>query len=1591
MAHYVYENTHYELPDGLSPEEAKRKILTHLGRQDKEDFHKQLDLLGAPLDVGANLLGQMVGTPVAGLIAGAAAPFVGAQKAEGFRQDMMNNTFNAPAVTKTGARWNEAIGHGFEAARNFMVKEGSKTLGLIPGMEKLDAETPAEVASDLFLNFAPVHAAVTVPAKLAGKAIAKTAPTKPTISERLGEQPVQKPVTPVNSSERAMQDIVDSQLTGWNEPIRNNAPNPERAMPFIVQQLEQKRQAEAQAALEARQKEMELQVGRQTSLDMNAAERKRQLEAPVPGLEEARLREIEDSIARTQELNTRGQQLSIVEDYGNNDPMARMPNMRVDENGIPIRADLSIEAQQLQNPLQRNLWGDELPVATGDGGIPLTQAIDNMPAGPEKTAALSVFKGPRGKQAGALDPEAFAGGYRKINKILSKLTEAPWVRARFPASEYHTNSDGTPMILLHASTGAFNEKPKVVTAEGLHAGLGMEAPSFFVAARKYPQTTKSFMPAGRSAFSSHVKPGAAVYPMVPKKGNYPKVEFDAVDWSPDNLLSPGSHARTLFEVELGRLLEADRETASGYLDIIKHWVDNAPDQSATGRASEMAFYLKTLLDIDGFFYTNRHESLNAGSRETWNRLAQSGLKPRRQARLESLVKNTEDNLSFVTWNGDNLVSLYGDTATQISPPKQNTWMSGLGHSQAGGLNIKEISEGIKGLFAKAEKAPSIAVPKTPPKDSVEHPVSPETIAKKQELAKKANAIGLNAYSRVTTVEEALSLVKPEQDMTKYGANTLRSGSEAVLRTNSKNPVVNFIRSGSQLARNQAEVWSKKYVTGPNGVVSWTKKALKDIDKAADVAEALRWGDANGRVLTEADFQKLGWDENQIGLYKSVREGMDARYRTMTSEADLQGFQGVENRPGYVPSMFGGSYVSFVGFKTKEGRWVTTGIAQGATKWEVNKALEKYKEMGEKFAESLPIEYRGLSTKAKDSVRVNNGFAELVARLAELDPEGFGKAKLMADQHSKDAVRQLMHFDVHELKKHGVRGALGDRPWLTKEQNTRQFFEAMVSYLEDGFTYDSMQGFLMDAEKLVADSVVQRDLPKTAKWARLHLDHLRERNLSNLGAAVNNGLNTFFDFFGVGKEFPRAATSWMQATSTAWMMGFRNLGFGLVQLTQPIISGIPEAMRIRAETGLDVMAVADSFKNSVIYSPLVAFEKLSGHAPTHLKEAFSWGKERGLIDFSEAELAHEVSHSDARVTAKKIINAPIIYAEKWTRPPVFLAYVDMFHKAGFKGEEGFLRAQAATDYAMTNYNRQERPAIYDSLGEVGKMMSALSTYKHNMIEQTTSTVLNAKKHPSAAMAMLLNAYLFYGISGLPGYHEVNELIKKATGKNVREFVLANPDKPNSVLDGLISWYSDLDFQNKLSTAQVLPDFSNPLSVAPHLSKTIDVAGAAFTYAKNLDEASFRALAMKGLPTSEAHRYETSVLTDENGWVRKPSGEVAVEQPRTKGQTDVRRVLGIRPIQERLQADNTWTRTERIRKDTEGRTEASKRFTQALTLGDVGGAQAAMGDFLKHNGDPASVDAMMKAIENMALTPRQRGAGTPTGSLGSIYKYQEMTGQ
>jgi hypothetical protein len=90
---------------------------------------------------------------------------------------------------------------------------------------------------------------------------------------------------------------------------------------------------------------------------------------------------------------------------------------RVDENGIPIKADLSMEANNLQEPLQRNLWGDELaPKHEQEAPKSLSEAIDSMDWAHKRGALKKTKLGRELEASGKLEASKLAAD-REANRV----------------------------------------------------------------------------------------------------------------------------------------------------------------------------------------------------------------------------------------------------------------------------------------------------------------------------------------------------------------------------------------------------------------------------------------------------------------------------------------------------------------------------------------------------------------------------------------------------------------------------------------------------------------------------------------------------------------------------------------------------------------------------------------------------------------------------------------------------------------------------------------------------------------------------------------------------------------------------------------------------------------------------------------------------------------------------------------------------------------------------------------------------------------------------------------------------------------------
>lgn len=203
----------------------------------------------------------------------------------------------------------------------------------------------------------------------------------------------------------------------------------------------------AQELITQRQAELEMAVKQRTRLEMEAAERKRQAEASATSPEHAALlaeQERQRQLAEEARIAKDSERMGNAHQTLIDDTQHVLPDSgqlyasqygvehglgRVDENGMPIRADRSMEAQNLENPLQRNLWGDELPrQSTQENVRGITRAMDITPEGSLKNAQRQALGAPAKlpplgsaarkalmkKQGGVIDPDLLSLGFSKL-------------------------------------------------------------------------------------------------------------------------------------------------------------------------------------------------------------------------------------------------------------------------------------------------------------------------------------------------------------------------------------------------------------------------------------------------------------------------------------------------------------------------------------------------------------------------------------------------------------------------------------------------------------------------------------------------------------------------------------------------------------------------------------------------------------------------------------------------------------------------------------------------------------------------------------------------------------------------------------------------------------------------------------------------------------------------------------------------------------------------------------------------------------------------------------------------------------------------
>ncbi len=205
---------------------------------------------------------------------------------------------------------------------------------------------------------------------------------------------------------------------------------------------------------------------------------------------------------------------------------------RVDENGIPIRADLSMELANLENPLQRNLWGDELPrKSEQEAPVGITKALDSLPDTPFKGDARDVAMSQLRGQRGAIDLKSLEEGFTKFKNLANGNRLWAFAEGDGQLNVIAMNKDGeyiggTRMSPEQYRNPKANDFMSSLSTDSFEKGMATEMYKFVAEMGNDIKPSNSQTNAGKAMWEGFERKGLASNKMI--KGQRGGLDFQAI-------------------------------------------------------------------------------------------------------------------------------------------------------------------------------------------------------------------------------------------------------------------------------------------------------------------------------------------------------------------------------------------------------------------------------------------------------------------------------------------------------------------------------------------------------------------------------------------------------------------------------------------------------------------------------------------------------------------------------------------------------------------------------------------------------------------------------------------------------------------------------------------------------------------------------------------------------------------------------------------------------------------------------------------------------------------------------------------------------
>lgn len=658
-------------------------------------------------------------------------------------------------------------------------------------------------------------------------------------------------------------------------------------------------------------------------------------------------------------------------------------------------------------------------------------------------------------------------------------------------------------------------------------------------------------------------------------------------------------------------------------------------------------------------------------------------------------------------------------------------------------------------------------------------------------------------------DEARVLSKEAKDIphTKGGWRAAWANVVALAR-DTGHPILRWL-SG---AVDKADARARNMITDLGMPFAETWQKLTDTHKV-EVLAAVVYGKQTKQWLTPEQLKNAGLSDEQIKTVQALYNISKESLKIENMRRAEKGLEPIKEHPGYFPSNWFGDFTSFVIEVTPEGRRILDVISVGTEK-ELKQAQDfyrnKYKNKTVQITEKNDPELGGYA----NAERLGGG-ARAIMKLLDstqqiTDPK-FESIRELLKQIGDFESSQVFGHQVHELTSTGVGGYEGAKPWKTPSENASDFFNSVVSHLEETAYINSHDQYLGDLKSLQAAPELLNQ-PNLQSFLGRYYDKMTHRGLSNLGRELNK-ITAYpaYKLLGWGPGKWRSFINGTSNVMSPWMLS--STRHFLTQVIQPAITGTPMLHAFNEDIKRNNPLISAHF--DLVRGEMMMNSHLLENATNKKiikdpvwRAAFDYADYHGITSFSGFDQIKERGKSLNQNKLEEAVLVPQKQGEALSRPAVFYAAYNAAIKTGIPIPQALDMAHNVTTMAMFGYKDYQAPLWSTELGHVGQQAMRLKKFQAGL---ASSTAYLAKHNKKAFGTLMANMVLFAGVTGTLPIETIEEFFG---------IDLTNPmeEKLGSwIMFGSVPALLGIDIQPSLSVSDPIRTSGNlPLTIAQTLA-------------------------------------------------------------------------------------------------------------------------------------------------------------------------------